>query len=129
MVMEKESAKDLALLQWYKREMNNLGGKPLMRFFNERRVHSIHKASVRLRSHSAPIFDLTINDEPASEPDPNARMEWWTFDGVNEFLPDSSNNVIGLCDEYFRTIRGLVAAWLYVKTNLEFDVTKLRRRV
>jgi hypothetical protein len=111
MVMEKESAEIPELREWYKKQTDELGQLPLWKFFNNRRVHSIHKASIKLNSHSREIWDLSINGGEPSKT--KGVMEWWTFDNVNDFFSNSSGNVIRLCDQYFRSLCDLVKAWLY----------------
>jgi hypothetical protein len=50
LVMQKESGLYPTLTQWYETRMAELmhsADAPLMKFFNERRVHTIHKGVVR----------------------------------------------------------------------------------
>jgi hypothetical protein len=43
MVMERESADSPALLSWYKDQTSVFAQDPLFRFFNNQRVHTIHR--------------------------------------------------------------------------------------
>ncbi|MFN2514549.1 MAG: hypothetical protein ABR568_24460, partial [Pyrinomonadaceae bacterium] len=52
MIMEKESAIYPELLAWYKAQMAELGKLPIMKFFNERRVHTIHRGNIKPVSHT-----------------------------------------------------------------------------
>lgn len=117
MVMEKESAVYPELLTWYKTQMAELGKQPIMRFFNERRVHTIHRGSVKPISHTTPIWDMVINGknlEPGT-----GTMLVWVFDNIDEYMPSKSGNVFNLCEKYFLILRNLVHEWLLQKAMIE----------
>lgn len=51
MVMEKESSKNPELLEWYKANTDVFANDPVMKFFNDQRVHTIHRGNVKPKSH------------------------------------------------------------------------------
>lgn len=117
MIMEKESAIYPELLAWYKAQMAELGKLPIMKFFNERRVHTIHRGNVKPVSYKMPIWDMVV-DGKKLEPGTGI-MTVWTFDNVNEYMPGKSGNVFNLCEQYFLILRTLVHEWLSQKASIE----------
>jgi hypothetical protein len=63
LVMQKESGGSAALTQWYEGRMAELmqsADGPLMKFFNERRVHTIHRGVVRPQRDTATVTGSTV---------------------------------------------------------------------
>jgi hypothetical protein len=83
MVMEKESAVNPDLLAWYKAEMAQLGKLPVMKFFNDRRVHTIHRGNVKPVSHTMPIWNLEVNGEKLNPG--TGTMTIYVFENAGEF--------------------------------------------
>ena len=135
-VMEAHSSTP-PLMAWYKNQMEKIGSAPLFRFFNSQRVHSIHKGVVRPRAKSYPItegsfrqevspdgksrlvVEMTIasNTFPASISDivttmPNGSISVWCFDGIEDYIPGDTGNVLRLCEQYFLILQWLVQEWL-----------------
>lgn len=117
MVMEKESAVYPELLTWYKTQTAEFSKQPIMRFFNERRVHTIHIGNVKPVSHTTPIWDLVINGKKL-EPG-TGDMLVWVFDNADEYMPGKSSNVFNLCEKYFLILKNLVNEWLLQKEVIE----------
>jgi hypothetical protein len=117
MVMEKESAVYPDLLAWYKEQTTELGKLPVMRFFNEQRIHTIHRGNVKPISHTLPIWNMVV-DGKKREPG-TGTMTAWVFDNVNEYLPGRSGNVFKLCEQYFLILKKLVHEWLLEKAVIE----------
>jgi hypothetical protein len=120
MVMEKESAIHPRLLAWYKGQTTELGKLPLMKFFNDRRVHTIHRGNVKPISHTMPIWNMAVNGKKL-EPG-TGTMTVWVFDGFNEYMPGKSGNVFNLCEQYFLILKNLVHQWLYQKAVIEKEL-------
>lgn len=108
-VMQQESSAQPKLVEWYQEQQTHLKDDPLMRFFNEKRVHVIHRGVVSLRVKTAPIYNIVKNGVPLQGP---GTMTVLLFDGVDECIPGSSGNVFRLCEEYFIKLKQLVGAWL-----------------
>lgn len=117
MIMEKESAIYPELLAWYKTQMAELGKLPIMKFFNERRFHTVHRGNVKPTLHKMPVWDMVV-DGKKLEPG-TGTMTVWTFDNTNEYMPGKSGNVFNLCEQYFITLRTLVHQWLSQKALIE----------
>lgn len=117
MIMEKESAVYPELLTWYKTQTAEFSKQPIMRFFNERRVHTIHIGNVKPVSHTTPIWDLVINGKKL-EPG-TGDMLVWVFDNTDEYMPGKSSNVFNLCEKYFLILKNLVNEWLLQKEVIE----------
>lgn len=117
MVMEKESAIYPELLAWYKTQTAELGKLPIMKFFNDRRVHTIHRGNVKPISHTMAIWDMVVNGKKL-EPG-TGTMTVWVFDNINEYMPGKSGNVFNLCEQYFLILKNLVHLWLFQKAVIE----------
>jgi hypothetical protein len=117
-VMQKESSDYPELMAWYDGQMSHLKELPIMKFFNEKRVHTIHKGVVKPIKHVTPVWDLKVNGVPQPG---QGTMTFWQFDGVGDFIPGSSGGVFRLCEQYFMILRRLVIEWL--KKRKELGIT------
>jgi hypothetical protein len=124
--MEKESANHPTLIAWYKAQTTELGKLPVMRFFNDRRVHTIHRGNVKPISHTMPIWNMVVNGKKL-EPG-TGTMTVWVFDNVNEYMPGKSSIVFNLCEQYFLILKNLVHQWLYQKAMIEREIEKDMKR-
>lgn len=114
-VMQRESAESPQLLAWYEAEMSTMKTMPLLRFFNEKRVYSIHKGVVAPVLHVAAIKDLTVNGVPSPG---ESTMTFLQFEGAEKFFPGGSGGVFRLCEQYFAVLKELVGNWLRKRTEL-----------
>jgi hypothetical protein len=110
MIMEKESSGNTELLDWYKKNTEQFATDPVMRFFNEQRVHSIHRGNVKPKSESIPLRNTSTQDA-ASE----ATVSIWVFDNAKDFLPDETGNVFRMCEDYLSRLTRMVEEWRYLK--------------
>jgi hypothetical protein len=117
LVMQKESGPYPALTQWYETRMAELmhsPDAPLMKFFNERRVHTIHKGVVRPLRDTAMVTDSTVPGVPAG-----ATIIMWRFEGTAEYLgPNDSGGMYRLSMRYLAVLRELVRGWLQRRIDL-----------
>lgn len=115
-VMQKESSSYPALIAWYEGQMGKLKQIPLMRFFNEKRVHSIHKGVVKPNKTTASIRNLKIDGvlQPGT-----GEMTVWSFEGVKDYLPNDNGNVFRLCEQYFLILKWFVSEWLKKRKELK----------
>jgi len=107
-VMQKESSGIPELAVWYKEKQVELSKNPLLKFFNDRRVYSIHQGVVSPKQHTAKIYNLKIDDV---EMPGTGTMTFLQFDGVEEFIPGSSGGVFRMCEDYFVILKELVTQW------------------
>lgn len=114
-VMQKESGGNPELKAWYESQMARLKELPIMRFFNEKRTHTIHKGVVKPIKHETPVWDVKVNGAVLPG---QGKMTFWQFDGVVEFIPGSSGGVFRLCEEYFKILRWLVMEWIKKRKEL-----------
>jgi len=117
-IMQEESSGFPALEGWYKEQMSHIGELPIMKFFNEKRVHTIHKGVIKPTKHTTPVWDLKVNGIPKPG---IGTMTFWQFEGVVNFMPNDSGGVFRLCEEYFKILRRLVTEWL--KKRREFGIS------
>jgi hypothetical protein len=114
-VMQKESSGNPELVEWYEKQMENLKQLPIMKFFNEQRVHIIHRGIVRPVSHSFPIDELTVDGESLGK----ATATTYVFSDAHKYIPNSNGNVGKLCEQYFTILKTLVHEWRAQKSWLE----------
>ncbi len=142
MVMERESAAIPELLAWYKTRTEVLGSTPLFRFFNSKRVYSIHKGVIQPVRKSYPIANvrpLHPSEAPQNRSDAITITITITITGEAEQVAvqptdvvrvcgdgtliawyftergdwsGPSLNVIKLCETYFLALKHLVIAWI-----------------
>lgn len=147
MSMERESARHPALLAWYKEQTQQFGADPLFRFFNDQRVHVIHRGVVQPASQTFVVenyrevhvtnratgetkkhmqFSINTKEMPMRPGDvvvggaPNIAI-YWTFPEAAEYLPNGSTNVFRLCEDYFVRLKTLVHAWLARRQQIGID--------
>jgi hypothetical protein len=117
LVMQKESGGSAALTQWYEGRMAELmqsADGPLMKFFNERRVHTIHRGVVRPQRDTATVTRSTVPGVAAG-----ATVILWRFDGTAEYLgPNDSGGMLRLSMRYLAVLRELVGDWLRKRVEL-----------
>lgn len=120
LVMQKESGPHPALTQWYDGRTGELmqsADAPLMKFFNERRVHTIHKGVVRPQKDTAMVTGSTMPGVA-----PGATVILWRFEGTPEFLgPNDSGGMRRLSMRYLAVLRGLVRDWLLKRAELGIE--------
>jgi hypothetical protein len=117
LVMQKESGSHPTLAQWYEERMAELMKSPeapLMKFFNERRVHTIHRGVVQPKKDTAKITGSTVPGVPVG-----ATAVLWRFEGIAEYLPPyDSGGVMRLSMRYLAILRALVGDWLRQRAEL-----------
>jgi hypothetical protein len=117
LVMQKESGPYPSLTQWYEGRMAELmqsADAPVMKFFNERRVHTIHRGVVRPLRDTALVTGSTVPGVA-----PGATMILWRFEGTAEHLgPSDSGGMHRLSMRYLAILRGLVRDWLQQRAEL-----------
>jgi hypothetical protein len=111
-VMKQESSGDSELLVWYETQVTALKKLPIARFFNQQRELTIHRGTVKLQSHSAPIWNMLVNGEKLPG---QGTMSVWVFDNVQKYITGDSGNVPRLCEQYFLILKKLVHDWLAQK--------------
>jgi hypothetical protein len=115
-VMQKESGeKGCPLRDWYDDQMKSLlessrGG--LLKFFNDRRVHTTHTGVVRPQLVVAEATHVRRNGVMVPV-DGTTTVKWYRFEGVREYIPsDNSGGALRLCEQYLGLLRGLLDGWL-----------------
>ena len=142
MVMERESAHSPELLKWYKDQTSALSADPLFRFFNDQRVHTIHRGNVLPDKGTFPYDSLSVTERQdpyrgvvkgfhirGKGPTPRIRPNdvintttegyaiFWSFPAAEKYLPNGSTNVFRLCEDYFVRLKTIVHAWLAVRAS------------
>ena len=116
-VMQKESSGNPELVEWYEKRMEELKLLPIMKFFNEKRVHIIHRGIVKPESRSFPVNDLTVDGENLGK----GTVTTYVFPDAHEYIPNSNGNVGKLCEQYFTILKNLVHEWKSQKAWLELS--------
>jgi hypothetical protein len=115
--MQKESGPYPALTQWYETrtaELMQSADAPLMKFFNERRVHTVHKGVVRPLRDTAVVTGSTMPGVTAG-----ATMILWRFEGTSKYLgSDDSGGMHRLSMRYLEVLRRLLSEWLQKRAEL-----------
>ncbi len=142
MVMERESAHVVPLLQWYKDQTDVLGKQPLFRFFNQQRTLTIHRGIVRPEPTTFPVspiawsqehdparglvttghFRAYSDEQPARVGDVVITCAGyainWSLPEAAAFLPGQSTNLFRLCEDYFVQLKALVHEWIRKREEL-----------
>jgi hypothetical protein len=87
----------------------------LLKFFNAKRVYSIHRGVVSPEKLTIPITDVRMNG--VLQPGPQS-ISFYKFDGTEEFWQGGSNNAFRLCDEYRVALTALVSEWVAKRAEL-----------
>jgi hypothetical protein len=116
-IMQKESGVSRELTKWYDARMAalaSLSDGPLLKFFNSRRVFSVHQGAHKPQKVTATITGSSV---PGVEVGMTAIL--WTFEGVHEYLPkEDSGGAFRLGMRYIAILRALVAEWLAKRKEL-----------
>jgi hypothetical protein len=117
LVMQKESGPYPALTQWYETRMAAIldsADAPLIKFFNERRVHTVHKGVVYPQRDTALVTGSTVPDVA-----PGATVILWRFAGTAQYLGSAdSGGMHRLSMRYLAILRDLVNDWLQKRVEL-----------
>jgi hypothetical protein len=114
-VMQKESAQYPQIVKWYEETMSNIMKLPLMKFFNDKRIYTIHKGVITPQKIKIPVWNLTIDGVQLPG---DQTITVLKFDGINDYLPGDSGNVFRLCRQYLAILDSLVAEWLKERDRL-----------
>lgn len=114
-VMKKESAVHPELEKWYEEKSEHLKEDPLMKFFNEKRTHTIHRGVITPKKTTFPFCDLVIGGVPQPG---EGTMTIYEFEGVDKYLPDHNGDMYVLCEQYFIKLKGLVKDWVRKRKEL-----------
>lgn len=117
-VMQKESSDVPGLKEWYEKRMKELAAQtPLLKFFNDKRVHTIHLGTVKPKLNTMKIEgDVNIDGEIVSADRIVGSV--WRFEDADPKL-FGFGNVPKMCEDYFRIVQHLVKEWLQKKKELE----------
>lgn len=121
--MQAESGNETPLAVWYRDQMAQqvTSEGPLLKFFNDMRVYSVHRGTVVLEQKSYAIFDTMRGDDGSAIFARQTGKEW-LFDnsfslGDRQYLP-----ALALCGVYLATIERLVTQWEAQRSLLGLDV-------
>ena len=109
-VMQSESSGYPELEEWYRKKQEELKTNPLLKFFNDKRVYSIHKGVVAPALRSTTAYNITVNGIQLPG---TGTVTVLQFEGVDKFIPGSSGNVFRMCEEYFLILKKLVHQWMF----------------
>jgi hypothetical protein len=109
LVLQQESSDNPHLKHWYDKRMGELKKLPVMRFFLEKRNHTIHKASVHLNLHTTEVRDILHKGRLIAK---TGTLNVWQFDDADQYIPGSNKNMFTICKEYLALLDELVSAWL-----------------
>jgi hypothetical protein len=122
-VMQTESSGCADLAEWYRKRMLTMTDSspvaPLLRFFNEKRVHSIHRGVVVPQKLAPTITDFRVNGvlQPVAE----RTMIFYRFEDIHDYLANDSGGVYRLCELYLTVLRSLVSEWLAKRAELRIS--------
>lgn len=117
LIMQKESGVNAELTVWYEARMAALlesPDGPLLKFFNSRRVFSVHVGANKPLKKTATVTGSSMPGIKAG-----MTIVLWTFEGVHEYLPkEDSGGAMRLGMRYIAILRALVTEWLAKRKEL-----------
>jgi hypothetical protein len=117
-VMQAESGGIPALSDWYDEQMAQMCANPLLKFFNAKRVYSVHKGSIVLvKAQYAFLAPAQIAGCAYLAP---PHITGWLFDDTEQFGVAPHTSAVYLCEQYVSLMAGLVQDW-HIK-RLEFNI-------
>ena len=111
LVMQKESAYSPGLKNWYKNKMEQLKQLPILKFFNDKRIHTIHIGNVEPSKVTATVLSVNYGEGAY----PGDKLTMWKFNDIERYIPGDSGGCFRLCEEYYKILRTLVNDWLCQK--------------
>lgn len=121
--MQAESGSETPLARWYTEQMAILlvSDGPLLKFFNEKRVHSVHRGTVVLERTTYLIFDTPLSDDGGVIFDRQSETKW-LFDNSSSLGDQKCLDAIELCRVYLAIVERLVKRWEAQRSSLGRDV-------
>jgi hypothetical protein len=117
LIMQKESGVSAELTKWYDGRMAALlesADGPVLKFFNSRRVFSVHKGANKPQKQTATVTGSSMPGVKAG-----MTVIFWTFEGVHEYFPkEDSGGAFRLGTRYLGILRAVVAEWLAKRKEL-----------
>ena len=106
--MQKESGSSEKFLRWYEKKQAKMKDDPLLNFFNEQRVISIHHRSVQ-------PLQITINIAKVEHDGKTVGVGGvalvYEFDDFDKVIAGDNGNVFRHCLEYYNYLSELVSEW------------------
>ncbi|MBL7136288.1 MAG: hypothetical protein ISS81_06835 [Candidatus Marinimicrobia bacterium] len=109
--MQKESGSSDKFAKWYKGRQEEMKSNPLLKFFNEQRVISIHQQSVRPNQR---FVNITKVEQGGHLVGTGGTVMTYEFEGFSKIVRGDSGNVFRLCKQYYTYMQQLVNDWLKV---------------
>ena len=106
--MQKESGSFEKYLKWYENKQVEMRLNPLLKFFNEQRVISIHHRSIQPSQRIMKISEIEQNGQVVGV---NGTAMVYEFDDFDKIIAGDSGNVFRLCLEYYDYLYHLVKEW------------------
>ena len=110
-VMQAESADNQRLSQWYEQTIREHPEGPLLRFFNEKRVHTIHRGVVMPKPKQVLSASAVFASGGALQASTVFRNSW-VFEGTEQYGLASEAPALLLCNRYVEVLTALVKQWL-----------------
>ena len=109
--MQQESGSSEKFKKWYEGKQEQMKTIPLLKFFNDQRVISIHQRSVKPNQRFLKIEKVEQGGRVIGT---GGTVMFYEFEGINKIIPGDSGNVFRLCNEYYDYLQQLVNDWLEV---------------
>jgi len=109
--MQKESGSSGKFIKWYKARQEGMISNPLLKFFNEQRVISIHQRSIKPNQR---FMKITKFEKGGRIVGTSGTVMTYEFEGFSKIVPGDSGNVFRLCKQYYAYMQQLVNDWLKV---------------
>jgi hypothetical protein len=110
-VMQAESAHNPTLSQWYVQTIRNHPEQSLLRFFNEKRVHTIHRGVVTPKQKQVLNWSPVFASGNALQASPVFKHSW-VLEGTEQYGLAAEEHALLLCKRYLTVLAELVAQWL-----------------
>lgn len=121
--MQAESGSKTPLASWYTEQMAALGESdgPLLEFFNEKRVHSVHRGTVVLEQKTYRLLAKMRTDDGHALLAPQ-NVSVWLFDDSPSLDEYKNLPAVKLCRVYLAIVESLVTLWEAQRSSLGLDV-------
>lgn len=114
-LMQAESGSGTSLERWYRNNIAQLPEQDLLRFFNNRRVFTIHQGTIQVKQKSLPILAAQYSADGSPTLSPQF-MKVWFFDGTDEY-GFGVEPAFHLCERYLAVLEQLVENWLRARVS------------
>jgi len=114
--MQNEYSSSEVFAKWYATKQTEMKAEPILKFFNEQRVISIHQQSVQPNQRTMKINNIEIDGQFAK----TGIGMVYVFDNFSKIVPGDTGNVFRICKQYYDYLLQLVNECLEIKKSSKY---------